>query len=74
LEHWFTSGAADGFIVRGGTPTAFDDFTDSVIPILQARGVYRTEYESETLRGNLGLREPENQFTAKSVPSDALTV
>lgn len=74
LEHWFTSGATDGFIVRGGTPTAFDDFIDSVIPILQARGLYRTDYEAQTLRGNLGLSEPENQFTAKSVHSDALTV
>lgn len=64
LEHWFTSGAADGFIVRGGTPTAFDDFTDRVIPILQARGLYRTDYEAQTLRGNLGLSEPENQFVS----------
>ena len=74
LEDWFTSGATDGFIVRGGTPTAFDDFIDRVIPILQARGLYRKDYEAETLRGNLGLGEPENQFTAKSVHSDALTV
>ncbi|MCC3720040.1 LLM class flavin-dependent oxidoreductase [Rouxiella badensis] len=62
FEHWFTSGATDGFIVRGGTPTAFDDFIEQVIPILQQRGLYRTEYEGNTLRENLGLREPENQF------------
>lgn len=66
FEHWFTFGATDGFIVRGGTPTAFDDFIDQVIPILQKRGLYRTEYEGNTLRENLGLREPENQFTAKT--------
>lgn len=65
LQHWFTSGATDGFIVRGGTPTAFDDFVEQVIPLLQQRGLYRTEYEGETLRENLGLREPENQFAAK---------
>jgi len=65
LEHWFTSGATDGFIVRGGTPTAFDDFVEQVIPLLQQRGLYRTEYEGETLRENLGLREPENQFAVK---------
>ena len=65
LEHWFTLGATDGFIVRGGTPTAFDDFVEQVIPILQQRGLYRTEYEGETLRENLGLREPENQFAVK---------
>lgn len=65
LEHWFTSGATDGFIVRGGTPTAFDDFVEQVIPLLQQRGLYRTEYEGDTLRENLGLREPENQFAVK---------
>ena len=65
FEHWFTSGATDGFIVRGGTPTAFDDFVEQVIPILQQRGLYRTEYEGNTLRENLGLREPENQFAAR---------
>jgi len=66
LEHWFSSGATDGFIVRGGTPTAFDDFVEQVIPLLQQRGLYRTEYEGNTLRENLGLREPQNQFTVKA--------
>lgn len=65
FEHWFTFGATDGFIVRGGTPTAFDDFIEQVIPILQQRGLYRTEYEGNTLRENLGLKEPENQFALK---------
>jgi len=63
LEHWFRAGAADGFIVRGGTPTAFDDFVEQVIPLLQQRGIYRQEYEGDTLRENLGLSEPPNQFT-----------
>ncbi|WP_017348105.1 LLM class flavin-dependent oxidoreductase [Pantoea sp. A4] len=66
LAHWFLSGATDGFIVRGGTPTAFDDFVDQVIPLLQARGLYRREYEATTLRENLGLPQPENQFAAKA--------
>ncbi|WP_271460205.1 LLM class flavin-dependent oxidoreductase [Pantoea leporis] len=60
LTNWFLQGATDGFIVRGGTPTAFDDFVAQVIPLLQARGIYRKEYEGETLRENLGLPEPEN--------------
>ena len=62
LAQWFLAGATDGFIVRGGTPNAFDDFVEQVIPLLQARGIYRTEYEGETLRANLGLAEPANQF------------
>ncbi|WP_350262270.1 LLM class flavin-dependent oxidoreductase (plasmid) [Pantoea sp. BJ2] len=65
LANWFLQGATDGFIVRGGTPTAFDDFVAQVIPLLQARGIYRKEYEGETLRENLGLPEPENQFAAQ---------
>ncbi|WP_045047805.1 LLM class flavin-dependent oxidoreductase [Rouxiella chamberiensis] len=64
FEHWFTFGATDGFIVRGGTPTAFDDFVEQVIPILQQRGLYRTDYSGTTLRDHLGLREPENQFAS----------
>jgi len=65
LANWFLQGATDGFIVRGGTPTAFDDFVAQVIPLLQARGIYRKEYEGETLRENLGLAEPENQFAVQ---------
>ncbi|NWA63534.1 LLM class flavin-dependent oxidoreductase [Pantoea sp. B9002] len=65
LANWFLQGATDGFIVRGGTPMAFDDFVVQVIPLLQARGIYRKEYEGETLRENLGLAEPENQFAAE---------
>lgn len=34
------------------------DFIDLVVPILQERGIFRTEYESDTLRGNLGLPKP----------------
>ena len=40
----------------------YDDFVDRVIPILQQRGLYRTEYEGSTLRENMGLPRPENQF------------
>lgn len=34
---------------------SLDDFVDTVVPELQDRGVFRTEYEHETLRENLGL-------------------
>ena len=33
------------------------------MPILQERGIVRTEYESSTLRGNLGLPVPDNRYT-----------
>jgi len=48
--------AADGFIfVPHLTPHGLDEFVDTVVPELQDRGVFRTEYEHPTLRGNLGL-------------------
>jgi hypothetical protein len=37
------------------TPGGLDAFADKVVPLLQERGVYRTEYEGTTLRENLGL-------------------
>ncbi|MDG2112790.1 MAG: NtaA/DmoA family FMN-dependent monooxygenase, partial [Actinomycetota bacterium] len=60
IEEWFTAGACDGFVI-GGThmPGAFEDFVELVVPELQRRGLFRTEYESDTLRGNLGLEIPE---------------
>jgi FMN-dependent oxidoreductase (nitrilotriacetate monooxygenase family) len=48
--------ASDGFIlVPHITPGGLDVFADTVVPLLQERGVYRTEYEGTTLRENLGL-------------------
>ena len=48
--------ASDGFIlVPHITPGGLDDFADQVVPLLQERGVYRTEYAGATLRDHLGL-------------------
>src|SRR6478609_8079683 len=59
LARWVHAGATDGFnispyIVPGG----LDEVVDWLVPELQERGVYRTEYASTTLRGHLGLRAP----------------
>ncbi|MET7403312.1 LLM class flavin-dependent oxidoreductase [Dactylosporangium sp. NPDC005572] len=59
IEQWFRAGAADGFNVMPDVlPSGFDDFADHVIPQLQRRGLFRTEYDSTTLRGHLGLGLP----------------
>ncbi|CAH1688383.1 N-acetyl-S-(2-succino)cysteine monooxygenase [Hyphomicrobiales bacterium] len=59
LEEWFAAGAADGFnIMPSWFPGAFDDFVDHVVPILQKRGLFRTEYTGRTLRDHLGLPRP----------------
>ena len=63
LETWFREKAADGFVISAAyMPGGFDDFVDQVVPILQKRGVFRTQYEGSTLRENLGLPYPENQY------------
>lgn len=62
LQEWFESKAADGFVVVGGTPTAFTEFVEQVVPILQARGLYRRDYSGSTLREHLGLPEPLNRY------------
>jgi FMN-dependent oxidoreductase (nitrilotriacetate monooxygenase family) len=51
--------ASDGFIlVPHITPGGLDHFAETVVPLLQERGVFRHEYEGTTLRDNLGLAEP----------------
>ncbi len=64
IQQWYEEEAADGFIIHAATPNTLRDFVDKVVPILQERGIYRTEYESDTLRGNLGLPIPANRYAA----------
>ena len=64
MQAWFEAGAADGFMVNPAVlPVEFNDFVDYVIPILKERGLFRTEYEDDTLHGNLGLPKPANRYT-----------
>ncbi|KAF1046991.1 LLM class flavin-dependent oxidoreductase [Xylophilus sp.] len=66
IEHWFTTGAADGFNVLPPTlPQGLEDFARLVVPELQRRGLFRTEYTGRTLRDHLGLRRPPNPHTVQ---------
>ncbi|MEC8958292.1 MAG: LLM class flavin-dependent oxidoreductase [Chloroflexota bacterium] len=68
MQKWFENGAADGFmLVPSVLPQGFNDFVEHVLPILKERGLFRTEYEADTLRGNLGLPKPENRYAKKLV-------
>jgi alkanesulfonate monooxygenase SsuD/methylene tetrahydromethanopterin reductase-like flavin-dependent oxidoreductase (luciferase family) len=62
MELWLDEGACDGFNIM---PAYFQDeldlFVDQVVPLLQRRGLFRTEYTGHTLRDNLGLRVPQRQ-------------
>ena len=56
IDDLVQSDAADGYIlVPHITPGGLDPFVDQVVPLLQERGVHRTEYPGTTLRENLGL-------------------
>jgi FMN-dependent oxidoreductase (nitrilotriacetate monooxygenase family) len=63
LEAWFTQEAADGFVLFETMPGQLDLFIDHVVPLLQSRGLFRTEYEGKTFRDHLGLPFPENRYT-----------
>ncbi|WP_339204755.1 LLM class flavin-dependent oxidoreductase [Paenibacillus sp. FSL K6-3182] len=69
IQEWHEEGAADGFIIHSSIPSGLNDFVELVVPILQERGIYRTDYESDTLRGNLGLQIPANRYTKEKVNS-----
>ena len=59
MEDWVASGAGDGFTIMAPVnPRGLRDFVDLVVPELQRRGLFRTEYEGTTLREHLGLARP----------------
>lgn len=59
MERWVEQGAADGFnIMPAWFPGGLDEFNAEVVPLLQARGHLRTEYDGDTLRHHLGLDAP----------------
>ena len=63
IEEWFVEEAADGFNVCPPYMSAgLDLFLDLVVPKLQERGIFRTEYEGSTFRDHLGLDRPANRF------------
>jgi len=55
IARWFEGRAFDGINVHAGHPSQFRRFTQEVVPLLQQRGLFRSDYEHTTLRGNLGL-------------------
>ena len=66
IDQAVTDRAADGFIlVPHVTPGGLDQFADSVVPILQEWGRFRTEYEGSTLRDHLGLPPARSSRTAR---------
>ena len=67
MADWFLAFGVDGFLIQPAyLPGGLDDFVDLVIPELQQRGLFRTEYEGTTLRENLGLQRPASRYARAS--------
>jgi FMN-dependent oxidoreductase (nitrilotriacetate monooxygenase family) len=64
MQEWIDTEACDGFMLVESQPGQLRLFADLVAPILRQRGLLRSEYAGTTLRENLGLPRPANQFAA----------
>lgn len=61
IEEWYRAGGADGFNVMPDViPSGAEAFVTEVVPLLQKRGLYRSDFTGTTLRDNLGLKTPEH--------------
>jgi FMN-dependent oxidoreductase (nitrilotriacetate monooxygenase family) len=68
MQEWLEAEACDGFnLLFAHYPKPLEEFVDLVVPELQRRGIFRTEYEASTLRGNLGVPIPANSFSERAM-------
>ncbi|CAN7284364.1 LLM class flavin-dependent oxidoreductase [Arthrobacter sp. LjRoot14] len=71
IQLWFENGAADGFnIMPAVLPSGLEAFVDHVVPVLRQRGLFRTEYTADTLRGHYGLERPLNRYSGPAGLAD----
>jgi alkanesulfonate monooxygenase SsuD/methylene tetrahydromethanopterin reductase-like flavin-dependent oxidoreductase (luciferase family) len=73
MQEWFEAGACDGFMIAAPwQPGGFDEFVRLVVPELQRRKLFRTEYTGETLRDHLGLVRPDaGTWRANQIKAEA---
>lgn len=62
IQQWFEQGASDGFIINSLLPDGLQYFTELVVPVLQQRGLHRSDYSGSTLREHFGLQVPVNRY------------
>ena len=63
MELWFNEYGVDGFLIQPSVlPVDLNEFIDTVVPVLQERKSFRTDYEGGTLRENLGLARPSSRY------------
>jgi alkanesulfonate monooxygenase len=67
MAEWFVNRGVDGFLIQPPVlPAGLDEFVELIVPELQNRGLYRTEYTGTTLRENLGLRRPSSRYSSST--------
>jgi N-acetyl-S-(2-succino)cysteine monooxygenase len=67
MEEWYVEEACDGFnIMPPYLPGGLDDFVELVVPEMQRRGLFRTEYTGRTLREHLGLPRPPSRYASRA--------
>lgn len=65
MEAWFSAPACDGFVIAAThMPGAYEDVVRLVVPELQRRGLFHTDYTGRTLRDNVQLPPPTWQVPA----------
>ena len=63
MSEWLEAEACDGFnVMFSHLPQGLDAFADRVVPELQRRGLFRTDYTGPTLRDHLGLARPRSRW------------
>jgi N-acetyl-S-(2-succino)cysteine monooxygenase len=66
MQEWLEADACDGFnLLFPFFPSPLDDFVNLLVPELQRRGIFRTEYEGPTLRDVLGVPVPASRYAAR---------
>lgn len=58
IQQWYEAGAMDMLLLRQEHPQGLQDFIELVVPLLQQRGIFHTDYAADTLRSNLQLPRP----------------
>lgn len=64
FELWLNERGSDGFNLFESLPGQLEIFVDQVVPLLQARGIFKQDYPGTTFRDTLGLEKPVNRYTA----------
>ncbi len=71
IAHWYAGGAADGFnLMPDVLPGGLQDFVDGVVPLLQRKGIFRSEYAGRTLRDHLALARPPHPLATMAAPQE----